>query len=77
MQTLPFDVLDAPDPLPDFINLVDDQEEGDPKGASQVLASAASLAEKECALSHHHGGCDGQVQPASSGKSLPPSAWWM
>ena len=72
MQTLPFDVLDAPDPLPDFINLVDDQEEGDPKGASQVLASAASLAEKECVLSHHHGRCDGQVQPASSGKSLPP-----
>ena len=72
MQTLPFDVLDAPDPFPDFINLVDDQEDGDPKGASQVLASATPLAEKECVLSPQHGGYDGQVQTTSSGKSLPP-----
>ena len=72
MQTLPFDVLDAPDPFPDFINLFDDQEDGDPKGASQVLASATPLAEKECVLSPQHGGYDGQVQTTSSGKSLPP-----
>ena len=72
MQTLPFDVLDAPDPFPDFINLFDDQEDGDPKGATQVLASATPLAEKECVLSPQHGGYDGQVQTTSSGKPLPP-----
>ena len=67
MQTLPFDVLDAPDPFPETINLVDDDEEGAPKGCDgQVQPTSVGKS-----LPPQHGGCAPQLEQAPSGKSLP------